>query len=57
MKNLLEDDLEEEEVICNYCNGSGEGQHDGSICQVCKGFGTLYIHSDLISDLYKEEEE
>ena len=24
---------------CNFCNGSGEGAYDGSICSVCKGIG------------------
>ena len=25
--------------ICPACNGSGEGQHDGSVCPTCKGEG------------------
>ena len=27
--------------ICPSCNGSGEGQREGSICWECKGRGTL----------------
>jgi len=25
--------------ICDACNGSGEGQYDGSTCSTCKGRG------------------
>jgi len=25
--------------ICPACNGSGEGQHDGTTCYSCKGAG------------------
>lgn len=25
--------------ICDICNGSGEGDHDGSVCRFCKGLG------------------
>lgn len=25
--------------ICPACNGSGEGQHEGSRCSICKGRG------------------
>ena len=27
------------DLLCTACNGSGEGQHDGSSCNVCKGSG------------------
>ena len=27
--------------ICYYCNGSGEGLADGTICKACKGTGEL----------------
>ena len=30
---------EEDEGICVACNGSGEGQHDGTTCSSCKGSG------------------
>lgn len=26
--------------LCAQCNGSGEGQHEGARCYVCKGHGT-----------------
>ena len=29
----------EKEVICNACNGSGEGYVDGSHCTTCGGSG------------------
>lgn len=35
-----EDDTEDQgEGYCPTCNGSGEGQFDGSICPTCKGKG------------------
>ena len=33
------DDSEPE--ICIYCNGSGEGQYDGTRCGYCGGKGTI----------------
>jgi len=26
--------------LCAHCNGSGEGQYDGTRCPVCRGTGT-----------------
>jgi len=34
-----EDDSEQ---MCGYCNGSGEGQYDGTRCSHCKGKGVIY---------------
>lgn len=31
----------EEELICPWCNGSGEGQNDGTTCTHCKGLGVV----------------
>lgn len=33
------DSDEGEEGICPTCNGSGEGQHEGTTCYNCKGSG------------------
>ena len=30
-----------EDPLCAQCNGSGEGQHDGTRCMSCKGKGTI----------------
>ncbi len=30
------------ETICSQCNGSGEGQYDGSTCYTCHGSGVVY---------------
>ena len=30
-----------EDDICGQCNGSGEGQYDGTRCYRCKGRGTV----------------
>ena len=35
--------------LCQSCNGTGEGQVDGSTCYTCKGSG--------VARDYKEEEE
>jgi hypothetical protein len=37
--DLPEDDSEAEELLCISCNGSGEGQYDGTRCSACKGSG------------------
>ena len=29
-----------EDELCSKCNGSGEGMHDGTTCQICGGGGT-----------------
>ena len=33
------EDEEYEPSICPACNGSGEGQYDGTRCSTCKGRG------------------
>lgn len=30
---------DDEDEICSWCNGSGEGMYDGSSCSKCKGSG------------------
>lgn len=32
---------DDEELLCVDCNGSGEGQHDGTRCHYCGGKGTV----------------
>jgi hypothetical protein len=34
-----EDDDDDDEEICSSCNGSGEGNYDGSTCSACGGSG------------------
>ena len=31
-----------EDKLCQACNGTGEGQVDGSTCYTCKGWGVSY---------------
>lgn len=31
--------LDDDDSLCPYCAGSGEGMHDGSTCHHCKGRG------------------
>jgi len=33
---------EDEPDICSGCNGSGEGQYDGTSCSTCGGSGVIY---------------
>jgi len=46
-------------MLCSWCNGSGEGQYDGSRCQKCKGLGEdgrpeLDDDEDMDTDLLDE---
>ena len=47
-----------EELLCAYCNGSGEGMHDGTTCTHCKGSGVHYVLSEdeeIANDIIEEE--
>lgn len=33
--------MDEDELLCSDCNGSGEGRFEGN-CTTCKGRGVLY---------------
>jgi hypothetical protein len=35
-------ECDSEPGICPACNGSGEGQHEGTTCGTCKGAGECY---------------
>lgn len=37
---------ETEPELCTACNGSGEGQYDGTRCPYCKGSGTLRFEEE-----------
>ncbi len=37
--NTLFLESNDEEAHCDYCNGSGEGMHDGTTCTQCRGVG------------------
>jgi DnaJ-class molecular chaperone len=43
MENEIEED---EDEICSWCSGSGEGMYDGSTCQKCKGSGVEPVEKD-----------
>ena len=34
-------ECEPDPLICSHCNGSGEGQHEGTTCIMCKGQGEV----------------
>jgi hypothetical protein len=47
----FEDDIEEpeeddEDPICSWCNGCGEGSYDGAACGKCKGTGVEPVERD-----------
>ena len=44
LQNKLDEITEEwynQEDTCGFCNGSGEGSHDGSTCHACGGSGSI----------------
>jgi DnaJ-class molecular chaperone len=49
------------ETFCAYCNGSGEGMHDGTRCTACGGHGTgpaeddYDFEPDLEREIEREE--
>jgi len=51
---------EDEEVICNHCNGSGEGMYDGSRCGHCGGSGVEWVavdENDLVDEGEVDEDD
>jgi len=37
---------DDDEYVCQYCSGSGEGIADGWSCTNCGGKGTIYLVED-----------
>lgn len=46
MKRSHHSHNEDNESICPGCNGSGEGQYDGTTCSTCGGSGVVYEGDD-----------
>lgn len=40
------EEAEEDDDICIHCNGSGEGQYDGTRCTRCRGRGAIYYRDE-----------
>lgn len=40
------EEAEEDDDICVSCNGSGEGQYDGTRCSWCKGRGAIHYRDE-----------
>ncbi len=38
--------MNDSDEICSRCNGSGEGQYDGTTCGSCKGAGVERCEHD-----------
>lgn len=36
---IIENEYNGRTGICHNCNGSGEGRHDSSVCEICDGTG------------------
>ena len=52
-----DEDDEDEDVICSSCNGSGEGQYDGAICNVCGGSGVINDYDDYDDYDYDDDDD
>lgn len=39
MRSIYDEDDDDE--LCDWCNGTGEGQYDGSSCRKCHGTGMM----------------
>lgn len=42
----MEPDEDDEDEICTWCSGSGEGMHDGASCRKCHGSGVEPVEKD-----------
>lgn len=41
MNDIEDDDYDDDDELCDWCNGTGEGQYDGSSCRKCHGTGMM----------------
>lgn len=41
MRDIEEDDYDDDDELCDWCNGTGEGQWDGASCSKCHGTGLM----------------
>lgn len=41
MNEIHDDDYDDEDELCDWCNGTGEGQWDGASCSKCHGTGLM----------------
>jgi DnaJ-class molecular chaperone len=45
-EDAIEEPEEDEDEICSWCNGCGEGMYDGAACGKCKGTGVEPVERD-----------
>ena len=50
LSQLAQEHDDDDPDICPTCNGSGEGQYDGTHCRSCRGSGVLRYPSDDADD-------
>lgn len=41
MQDIEEAEYDDEDELCDWCNGTGEGQWDGASCSKCHGTGMM----------------
>lgn len=41
MNDIENDEYDDEDEICDWCSGSGEGMWDGASCSKCHGTGMM----------------
>ena len=46
LESYLPEDEDTEPYLCPTCNGSGEGQYEGTRCWACKGSGEVSYADD-----------
>lgn len=50
MRDIEEAEYDDDDELCDWCNGTGEGQYDGSSCRKCHGTGMMPF--DEVDDDY-----
>lgn len=56
----MTDEDDQEDDVCSWCSGSGEGMWDGATCTHCHGTGAEpvdKVEEDLCYDLPDENDE
>lgn len=46
IERVYMDDEDDEEPVCSWCKGCGEGKHDGAACGRCHGSGVGPFEKD-----------
>ena len=41
MNEIHDDEYDDEDQLCDWCNGTGEGRHESENCPKCRGTGMM----------------